>query len=48
MLQARLNPPSLRAASLQMGEQLLALARTWPWSAAGTDDLLERQRRCHR
>ncbi len=41
ILHASLNPPSLRAASLQMGEQLLGLARTWPWSAPGVSGLLD-------
>jgi urease accessory protein len=35
LLTASLNPPTIRQASLQMGEQLLALAATWTWSAAG-------------
>lgn len=33
LLTASLAPPSLRNASAEMGEQLLALAATWPWSA---------------
>ena len=32
--------PSLRNASREMGEQLLALAETWPWSSDGTRALL--------
>lgn len=34
LLTASLAPPSLRNASLEMGEQLLALAATWLWSGA--------------
>jgi urease accessory protein len=33
LLTASLAPPSLRAASREMGEQLLGLASTWIWSA---------------
>lgn len=35
LLTASIAPPSIRAASLEMGEQLLALASTWTWSAPG-------------
>jgi urease accessory protein len=35
LLTAAVAPPSLRAAGREMGTQLLALARTWAWSAAG-------------
>jgi urease accessory protein len=35
ILTASIAPPSLRAASREMGEQLLSLASTWIWSAAG-------------
>jgi urease accessory protein len=34
-LRASLNPPSVRAASREMGERLLELAATWEWSATG-------------
>ncbi len=34
-----MNPPTLRQASGAMGEQLLALAETWPWARAATDAL---------
>jgi urease accessory protein len=40
ILMASINPPSARTASLEMGEQLLSLARTWSWSAAGVVGLL--------
>jgi urease accessory protein len=40
MLRASINPPSVRAASREMGVQLLALARTWQWSAPGAAELL--------
>src|SRR6266702_2255746 len=33
LLWASVTPPTLRHASRDMGEQLLALAETWPWSA---------------
>jgi len=35
ILTASIAPPSIRSASLEMGEQLLALASTWVWSAGG-------------
>jgi urease accessory protein len=35
VLTASIAPPSIRAASREMGEQLLGLASTWSWSAAG-------------
>lgn len=35
LLTATIAPPSIRAASREMGEQLLALASTWVWSADG-------------
>ena len=35
VLTASIAPPSIRSASLEMGEQLLALASTWVWSAEG-------------
>lgn len=35
MLTASIAPPSIRAASREMGEQLLNLASTWAWSADG-------------
>ncbi len=34
LLHAGLIPPTLRQASHDMGEQLLALAEPWPWAAA--------------
>jgi urease accessory protein len=34
LLHAGLTPPTLRHASRDMGEQLLALAEHWPWAAA--------------
>jgi urease accessory protein len=33
LLWSSLAPPTLRLASRDMGEQLLALAETWPWAA---------------
>ena len=39
LLAAAIAPPSLRQASREMGEQLLALAATWEWSAAGIQAL---------
>jgi urease accessory protein len=41
LLTAALTPQSLRQASREMGEQLLALAATWEWSAAGVRALPE-------
>jgi urease accessory protein len=35
MLTASINPPSIRAASREMGEQLLSLGAAWCWSSAG-------------
>lgn len=35
ILTASIGPPSIRAASLEMGEQLLSLASTWAWSRVG-------------
>jgi urease accessory protein len=35
LLTASITPPSIRAASRAMGEQLLGLASTWTWSSAG-------------
>jgi urease accessory protein len=32
LLQASLTPSTLRSASREMGQQLLALAETWPWA----------------
>src|SRR5262249_12257347 len=37
LLTATIAPPSIRLASQEMGEQLLALAATWAWSAAKVD-----------
>jgi urease accessory protein len=39
MLWAGLTPPTLRHASRDMGEQLLALAESWPWAAEVTHQL---------
>ena len=39
LLQAMLPVPSIRVASAEMGEQLLSLAATWAWSAAGVQEL---------
>ena len=35
LLTASIAPPSIRAASREMGEQLLSLASTWGWSSPG-------------
>ncbi len=43
VLIASLAPPSTRSASREMGDQLLALALTWPWSREGAGEL---QRHC--
>jgi urease accessory protein len=34
LLDASLTPTTLRSASREMGEQLLALAESWPWAAS--------------
>ncbi len=39
LLRASLTPPTLRHASRDMGEQLLALASVWPWAAQGIASL---------
>jgi urease accessory protein len=38
--EASMVPPSTRRASREMGEQLLALAATWAWSAGGVEALV--------
>lgn len=40
MAEVSLMPPSIRHASREMGEQLLALGATWAWSAEGLAALL--------
>jgi urease accessory protein len=40
MAEASIMPPSTRHASREMGEQLLSLGATWPWSADGLAPLL--------
>ncbi len=35
ILTASLSPPTIRRASLQMGEQLASLGSTWSWSSVG-------------
>lgn len=40
ILTTSLNPSSVRAASREMGEQLLSLARGWSWSAVGVRGLV--------
>src|SRR5262245_66330693 len=35
LVEASIVPPSIRTASREMGEQLLALGATWVWSAKG-------------
>jgi urease accessory protein len=39
LLSASLSPPTLRHASAEMGEQLLALAESWPWAAQSAAQL---------
>src|SRR5205823_3619326 len=39
LLWAGLSPPTLRHASRDLGEQLLALAAVWPWAAAAAAQL---------
>jgi urease accessory protein len=39
LIAASLAPPTLRHASGDMGEQLLALAESWPWAAASAAEL---------
>jgi urease accessory protein len=39
LLWAGVSPPTLRHASRDMGEQLLALADVWPWASATTAEL---------
>ncbi|MFO0879864.1 MAG: urease accessory UreF family protein [Gemmataceae bacterium] len=41
LLEVSLLPPSIRTASREMGEQLLALGATWAWSAAQVRPHLE-------
>lgn len=41
---ASIVAPSIRSASREMGEQLLALARTWAWSGPGVEALLHGSR----
>jgi urease accessory protein len=37
ILGASVNPPTIRQASQEMGEQLLALGSTWAWSVEGVE-----------
>src|SRR5713101_2818616 len=39
LLQASLTPPTLRSASREMGQQLLALAEAWPWATTNVECL---------
>jgi urease accessory protein len=41
MAEASIVPPSIRTASREMGEQLLALGATWPWSVEGLAPFLQ-------
>jgi urease accessory protein len=45
LLHAGLTPPTLRHASRDMGEQLLALAAAWPWAAASVTALRQAAQR---
>lgn len=38
---ASLAPPSIRTASREMGEQLLALGKTWSWAGVGLSKFLD-------
>lgn len=40
LMEASLAPPSIRRASREMGEQLMALGTTWVWAAPGLQNLL--------
>jgi len=42
LVTASINPASIRTASREMGEQLLALAATWDWSRRNIDALIAR------
>src|SRR5438067_2146022 len=44
LLWSSLTPPTLRHASRDMGEQLLALAEAWPWASASVTALRNCQR----
>src|SRR5438132_12712180 len=46
LLQASLAPPTLRQASRNMGEQLLALAEVWPWAAPSVAELRRAESVC--
>jgi urease accessory protein len=48
ILTASLAPPSIRRASLQMGEQLASLGSTWGWSSAGIGHLEREVAAAHR
>lgn len=39
LLTASIAPPSIRAVSREMGDLLLRLALTWPWSAGALEDI---------
>lgn len=39
MLEVSIVPPTIRAASREMGDQLLTLGSTWEWSAGGVSQL---------
>ena len=41
LAEVSIMPPSIRAASREMGEQLLALGATWAWCAAGLAPFLQ-------
>jgi urease accessory protein len=49
LLEASLTPKTLRSASHEMGEQLLALAEAWPWASGRVASLrkTENATRCH-
>jgi urease accessory protein len=41
IIAASIMPPSIRSASREMGEQLLALAATWAWCARGLEMFMQ-------
>lgn len=43
LMEVSVAPPTLRRASREMGDQLLALGATWAWSAAGLRACLHQQ-----
>jgi urease accessory protein len=44
IMEASVAPPTLRTASREMGEQLMALGSTWSWSASGVARFLHHRK----